>query len=589
MEYTPYQAMNQLFSEQSQLTDDEFMSELYASRTWVSADHLEEDPIIVSHAYKTPINNAHAKIIGVDYDDAVLSLASKLWLIDNAEHTLDLTYYIFKYDMAGEAILGALCNAVQRGVDVRIMVDSLGSMNTFHNPIKALETCAQDAGYIRDVYGNDTPYKARVQFVIINALTSTKAWGNRRSHDKLIIKDGHFLGKDITVTGGRNVSLDYYGIDKNGNPNPHTYLDLEVMLRSQDRHNNQNNNVSVGETSSLYYSMLFLHKGNRNITASNPDGYGYWRDKAQTSLDELMNVPDLKKAYDNMEEYLQTGFSPSKVRLAHQLENLTSTNVVEDAEKTKSENANSIEGILKAAVEEVEKSVDRNAESVLRIVSPYLFTPQYKNKEGEITYDGAVALKEFLEEFPNVRVEILTNSILTSDNYFTQSVIDMDTAPRLLLGEELRSIWVKSMNDSELNPDFINSKEWLEAVNNPRVQIYQTGRRDSTIIGGDTDYGKLHAKYFFSDQFGFVGTSNFDYRSRLYNNEMGYYFYGEEVSNQLLDNYNELKTLSLRWGSPEWLQMRQDVFNSLNEKTATSKSQRARFQVMKNSGLIWLF
>jgi phosphatidylserine/phosphatidylglycerophosphate/cardiolipin synthase-like enzyme len=132
-----------------------------------------------------------------------------------------------------------------------------------------------------------------------------------------------------------------------------------------------------------------------------------------------------------------------------------------------------------------------------------------------------------LERFPNVSVEILTNSILTSDNYFTQSVIDMDTAPRLLLNDELREVWVKSMKGSELNPDYINSQAWLEAVNNPRVTIYQTGRRDSTILGGEQEYGKLHAKFFFSEQIGFIGTSNFDYRSRLYNNEMGYYFYGE--------------------------------------------------------------
>ncbi|MBM7037203.1 phospholipase D-like domain-containing protein [Vibrio ulleungensis] len=589
VETSPFEAMNYLFEEQLTHSNDDFSDYLYASRTWISADKLEEDPIEVSHAYTTPINNAFSKVIGVDYEESVLSLATKIWLIDNAEHTIDLTYYIFKYDKAGESILGALCNAAKRGVDVRIMVDSLGSIDTFHNPIKALETCADDAGYIRDFYGNQTPYKARVQFVIINALTSTKAWGNRRSHDKLFIKDGHFLGKDVTITGGRNVSMDYYGLDDEGNRNPHAYLDLEVLLRSADRDNDQNDGMSVGETSSLYFSMLFLHEGNRKITAANPDGYEYWKDKAQESLSDLMKVEDFRSAYDNMEGYLLEGFATSQVRLAHQLENFSSTNVVEDAEQTKAENTNSIEGILKAAVEQLEQTADRNTASTLRIVSPYLFTPQYKNKQGEITYDGAVALKAFLERFPNVNVEILTNSILTSDNYFTQSVIDMDTAPRLLLNDELREVWVKSMKGSELNPDYINSQAWLEAVNNPRVTIYQTGRRDSTILGGAQEYGKLHAKFFFSEQLGFIGTSNFDYRSRLYNNEMGYYFYGEEVSQQLLDNYNKLKELSLVWGSPEWLQMRKDVFNNHNEKTRTSKSQRSRFQVMKNSGLIWLF
>jgi hypothetical protein len=110
-------------------------------------------------------------------------------------------------------------------------------------------------------------------------------------------------------------------------------MDLEVLLRSADRDNDQNDGMSVGETSSLYFSMLFLHERNRKITASNPDGYKYWKDKAQESLLPL------------------EGFATSQVRLAHQLENFSSTNVVEDAEQIKAENTNSIEEILKAAVE----------------------------------------------------------------------------------------------------------------------------------------------------------------------------------------------------------------------------------------------
>ncbi len=37
---------------------------------------------------------------------------------------------------------------------------------------------------------------------------------NRRSHDKMLVIDGHYPDKAIVLTGGRNVSLDYYGIFK---------------------------------------------------------------------------------------------------------------------------------------------------------------------------------------------------------------------------------------------------------------------------------------------------------------------------------------------------------------------------------------
>ncbi len=39
-------------------------------------------------------------------------------------------------------------------------------------------------------------------------------------------------------------------------------------------------------------------------------------------------------------------------------------------------------------------------------------------------------------------------------------------------------------------------------------------------------YVRLHAKFILGTaDIGFVGTSNFDDRSKLYNNEMGYFFF----------------------------------------------------------------
>lgn len=59
-------------------------------------------------------------------------------------------------------MLGGLCNAVKRGVDVRIMVDSLGSFSMGHPALRAVETCAVDAGFMRNAEGELTTKKARV-------------------------------------------------------------------------------------------------------------------------------------------------------------------------------------------------------------------------------------------------------------------------------------------------------------------------------------------------------------------------------------------------------------------------------------------
>ena len=112
---------------------------------------------------------------------------------------------------------------------------------------------------------------------------------------------------------------------------------------------------------------------------------------------------------------------------------------------------------------------------------------------------------------------------------------------------------------------------------------------DSDQIGGTVRYGKLHAKTFFDNDYGFVGTSNFDNRSNLYNNELGFYFLDPALSSDLSQVFEELKSLSLRWGSPEWLEMRKKLIESSSFKGYTASTQRIRYKTLKNTGLIWFF
>ena len=596
---TPLDALRELSNPEVLNNDSAFMRNLYEARTWVPANQLDQDPIELSERSKSPINQVHAKIIGPSYDDALHSLAAKLWMIEHAEHTLDLTYYIYHYDRVGYAIAGALCNAVKRGVDIRIMVDSIGSINTSQAPLRAVESCAKDAGYIRDVNGNKTAYKARVQFVIINALTNWNSWSNRRSHDKLIIKDGSFPGEDLVMTGGRNIALDYYGINDDGSKNPDTYMDLEILLASigTSRKGKDKDEPTVGDVSSVYYTLLFLHKGNRRIyPVSNEDEegafsfidpYAGYRQKAQEALAFIKEVPAIKRVYEQMPEYLSDGYRTAYVRLSHQLGNLQSENVVEDVEEIQFRNTNSISTIFVNTIKQAAK--DGPLSGTIRIISPYLFIPKYKDKDGKIFHDGAKVLLNALKENPDLSIEIITNSVLTSDNFFTQSVIDMDTAPRLLLTEDMQKTWLKDQKSSELNPEFVNSDEWKRLINNPRIRIYETGLLNSDLIGGTVRYGKLHAKTFFVNNFGFIGTSNFDYRSRLYNNELGFYYLSEGLSGDLDQVFDELKAISLRWGTPEWLEMRRKLVEAGGFKGYTAGTQRWRYKIMKNMGLIWLF
>lgn len=563
---------------------DPVVEEFYEYRTWKAPKELEEDPIEYGMNADIPVQGARGKILGPDDEGAIDSLAVKLWMIENAEHTIDFGYYIFTPDIVGYAMIGALCNAVKRGVDIRFMVDSAGSMKTSRTLLAALKTCEDQAGFIRNEAGELSTRKARVQVMVFNALSKISTSPNRRSHDKLLLIDADFHDKALMITGGRNISLDYHGLTAEGDYDPYGYRDGEILFRPAEIENDK----TIGEVSSYYYTLLFLYKGNKQIfpvsSSSAQTQYIQERSNAKKSLETLKQFDLLKPHLEHMDEYMSEGFHQADVRLAFNLGNITNKKVTKNAVENIEKNPNSILFILGKIAE------SNDGTETTRIVSPYLFLARHKDKEGNIVVDEASAMRAWLDKHPQARIEIVTNSVLTSDNFPAQSIIDMDTAPRLLLDQETRDAWRKLKGEEELGSELTSSDTWKEQVNHPRLLVYETGRLDSAKLGGgDTHYGKLHAKFFVEHEVGFVGTTNFDYRSRLFNSEMGYFFKGDALASELDEAFDYLVSMSYRWGSPEWLELRRKTFEAKGMKGWSSKRQRGVYKTLKGTGLHWLF
>ena len=553
----------------------------YDYRTWYPPQAIPFDPIEVGKSLQSPINTARAKAIGPEYEDSVQSLAAKLWLIENAKYTVDMAYYIFKRDRVGYAMIGALCNAVKRGVDVRLTIDSGGSIHPSHSELKALQTCSEDGGFLRDAAGNPTDRKARAQVVIVNALSKVFVKMNRRSHDKLIVVDGLVPEHAFVMTGGRNISVDYYGITEDGAHDPSAYQDMELMIRPAEA----GSGISVGEAATFYYTLLFLNEGNKYLRASGTGSSGRnqrERDKAQEDLAYLKNVPAIQAAYARMNEFAVTGFEDAKVKLAHELGNLTNKNVVTKNLENMGTNSNSIRDIFRDMLTNAQPKS-------FRIVSPYFFFAKYQGRNGKEGFDGAASVLKILEDNPDRRFEMITNSALTSDNFMAQSVIDMDTAPRLLLTPEMAERWRAGLRRGQVDRALVESPEWKRMVDNPRIRIYETGRGDAVEFGGTVTYGKLHAKFMVFDDAGFVGTDNFDYRSRLFNNEFGFFYQSAPLSAELNAEFDKLRAKSYLWGSPEWLDARDKLMAQKGMKAATTRYQRFLYKFARSTGLIWLF
>lgn len=555
---------------------DEDVKKHQQSREWLPADKHTKDYLGFAMMADIPIQEARLKIIGTEHASAVESLATKVWLIDHAKYTIDLTYYIFTRDLSGYAILGALCNAAHRGVDIRIMVDSLGSYHTSHSELKALLNCNAQAGFRINEEGLVTTTKATIQAVVFNALTRHTARINRRSHDKLLIIDAAYANDAWVLTGGRNISNDYYGIDDDLNDDLSVFKDMEILLKPLK---NSTDKDSVSQVIEYYYSILFSHKGNKKLTTW--WSYNGQQQKAQTSLSRLFTYPKFESAYQALNQTIHEDLAPVKVRLAHEIGNLKSSSaVVSQYAENKKSNANSIMTILKKIGKEAPNLTH------LKIVSPYLFLEEYlKKQSGEIKQEVNLA-QQWLDVDPRRTLEIVTNSALTSDNFFTQAVIDMHTGPKLLLPKEIEKIWLSSdLDNNEYNPEFINSPQWKKLIANPRIKFYQLGQLDSVKLGGSKHYGKLHAKFIITDDIAFVGTSNFDFRSMLFNSEVGYFIHGNETLTALNTEFELLKSQSYLWGSDEWLALRKKIREQGGAKGFTTKTQRSLYKVLEKTGL----
>ncbi|MGJ7511099.1 phospholipase D family protein [Variovorax sp. GT1P44] len=142
------------------------------------------------------------------------ALDARLALIQRATRTLDLQYYIWDNDDSGRAIFGALKDAAERGVRVRLLLDDLntaGAEDLLHalSGVPNMEIrlfnpfcCARGslAGRIATSLG-DLPRL------------------DHRMHNKLLIADGA-----LAMVGGRNIADAYFARNPVAN-----FIDLDAV------------------------------------------------------------------------------------------------------------------------------------------------------------------------------------------------------------------------------------------------------------------------------------------------------------------------------------------------------------------------
>jgi putative cardiolipin synthase len=140
------------------------------------------------------------------------SLGARLRLIDAAEESIDLQYFLMKDDIVGSLISSKLLEAADRGVRVRFLLDDV------FTSIKDVDL------FVLNEHENIevrlfNPI-ARRGFKYLNYVWNFSSV-NRRMHNKSFTVDGSF-----TIVGGRNLATEYFSLNDNTE-----FFDFDMLAR----------------------------------------------------------------------------------------------------------------------------------------------------------------------------------------------------------------------------------------------------------------------------------------------------------------------------------------------------------------------
>jgi cardiolipin synthase len=133
-----------------------------------------------------------------------VAYASLVELIESAQRTLHITMFILHPDEVGREIVRRLAARARAGVEVRLMLDAVGSMRTSRMDLAPLTDAGGRVAYFMPVL--HLPFRGR---------------SNLRNHRKLVVADGR-----RALAGGMNIAMEYMGPAAM----PHRWRDLAFVV-----------------------------------------------------------------------------------------------------------------------------------------------------------------------------------------------------------------------------------------------------------------------------------------------------------------------------------------------------------------------
>jgi cardiolipin synthase C len=286
-------------------------------------------------------------------------------LIDHAQKTLDLQYYIVRSDPSGRALMGKVRAAADRGVRVRLLLDDF---NTSGQDAELLTLTKHPNIEVR-LYN---PFPAGRSATLSRLLASLNDFGriNQRMHNKMLVADNV-----LAITGGRNIGDAYFLRDQKAN-----FLDLDILVAGPTVRR-------LSTTFDAFWNNTLAYPIAAIVAEPAPDASAVELANATPPKKvEIAPIPDTEIARELGRKQLKLSWAPAKLI----------------ADKPSKLESNGDPATHETIADDVESLIG-SARSEVILISPY-FVP------GE----RGVALAKQLRE-RGVKFRVLTNSLATTD------------------------------------------------------------------------------------------------------------------------------------------------------------------------------
>jgi len=393
---------------------------------------------------------------------------TRMQLIGAAEKTLDLQYYIFRGDETGRMLSGALLRAADRGVRVRVLVDD-GDTMPGDEQIAALTSHPS----VEVRIFNPFRYRGHSDALRNSEWVFNSSRLDYRMHNKLLVADNA-----VALIGGRNIGNQYFQMD------PESQLaDDDVFVAGPVAQQLSTTFDEYWNSAFAIPAAAFGHNASKR--AESDDNLERARAPPRQQLQTLQTDGiDYVKLVATGEPY--AGMISGRLPLvwAH-------AQVICDSPDKKNVERGALSGrLMTRRVATALAAV----QSELLMVTPY-FIPADEDLQ---------RLKELRQR--NVRVRILTNSLESSNEVSAESGYLHYRVPLVEDGVELYE--VRSLLG--------NTK----------------GSGETPVVSRYGNYS-LHAKLFVFDRKKlFIGSMNYDQRSKRLNTEIGLIIDSPELAQQ---------------------------------------------------------